>query len=660
DRTLPDPVSGYLRAEITIEADAPVGWRELYVIGPGGLSSPTVFQVSPCREVCEIEPNDADTPAQGMFALMGNSRNRPLDWGRIKLPVQELPVIINGQIQPGDIDSFYFRAKKGAKLVFVAWGRFLSPYLADGVPGWFSPVISLYDPNGTLVQTADSWRFDPDPILLFEVPSEGVWRLDVQDALFRGRSDFVYRCAIGEFPFVTSRSTLGTVGEQTLVRLDGWNLPVKSVRIPNDGSNSSFVLTTLKSSASASQGKQAGSQLPDDFTQWLPHPVVFARDRIKVVEQRVLRQEQAGADSLTVTLPIIIEGSIAQANQCDCYSFDGKKGEKLVVDVSAIGLDSTMDASVELLDPSGKVVATNDDRVDEKGPNIGLETHHADPYLLYTFAEDGRYVVRVGDVLSGYGPTCAYRMRLSKPHGDFAVYASPSSLTARGNTIRMQFTAVRKDGFKGEIQIAGEEGSPFHVHAGIIPSGLDSIDCTATVDGTMPQPQAFSLLATATINGKKITHPVIDTDEMEQAFIYHHLVERETLRIVKQFRGSYTFAAKNVKPVTLEYGKEFTLEWIVLNAAGKPSLDKLKKLNFEVSDPRNIEIKKWSYEGDVLKLVLVPVRSDDPGQTIDPRGNIVIDMNFVIPGGRGQGKMVRQSRDQLPSVPYRMKKETKP
>ncbi|MDD3588241.1 MAG: PPC domain-containing protein, partial [Thermoguttaceae bacterium] len=401
DRTLPDPVSGYLRAEITIDADAPVGWREMYLLGPNGLTAPTVFHVSPCHEVCEIEPNDSADPAKEHLPFMnGNNRKRQLDWAREKLPVQELPVIVNGQIQPGDTDCFFFHAKKDAKLVFVVWGRFLSPYLADGVPGWFSPVISLYDPRGNLVRTADSWRFDPDPVLLFEIPEDGVWRLDVQDALFRGRSDFVYRCAIGEFPFVTARSTLGLVDDHTIVKLDGWNLPVNSIRIPtgaakSSGSGSSnssgkstgsgntpFVLTVLKGRSGASEsGTQAtaDSQSPSDFSQWLPRPVVFARSSMKVIEKRSLQQSQPGADRFAVTLPVIVEGSISQANQSDCYSFDGKKGEKLVVDVAAIGLDSTMDACVQLLNSSGNVVATNDDRADEKGPNIGLETHHADP-----------------------------------------------------------------------------------------------------------------------------------------------------------------------------------------------------------------------------------------------------------------------------------------
>ena len=45
--------------------------------------------------------------------------------------------MINGQIMPGDVDRFSFRARKGMRLVAIGAMRELIPYIADAVPGWF-------------------------------------------------------------------------------------------------------------------------------------------------------------------------------------------------------------------------------------------------------------------------------------------------------------------------------------------------------------------------------------------------------------------------------------------------------------------------------------------------------------------------------------------
>ena len=48
--------------------------------------------------------------------------------------VDSLPVVLNGQIMPGDVDRFRFDAKKGDKLVMVVLARELVP-----VPGRCGP-----------------------------------------------------------------------------------------------------------------------------------------------------------------------------------------------------------------------------------------------------------------------------------------------------------------------------------------------------------------------------------------------------------------------------------------------------------------------------------------------------------------------------------------
>ena len=112
----------------------------------------------------------------------------------------------------------------------------LIPYLADAVPGWFQATLALYDAAGKELTYDDDYRFHPDPVLFYKVPADGQYTLEIKDAIYRGRPDFVYRIAAGELPFVTSIFPLGgRAGEQTTVALTGWNLPTQKLTMDARG-----------------------------------------------------------------------------------------------------------------------------------------------------------------------------------------------------------------------------------------------------------------------------------------------------------------------------------------------------------------------------------------------------------------------------------------
>ena len=110
---------------------------------------------------------------------------------------------------PAASDRYRFQARKGQQLVVAVSARELIPYLADAVPGWFQATLALYDAQGKELAYDDHYRFHPDPVLFYEIPADGQYTLEIHDALYRGREDFVYRIAMGELPFVTSIFPLG-------------------------------------------------------------------------------------------------------------------------------------------------------------------------------------------------------------------------------------------------------------------------------------------------------------------------------------------------------------------------------------------------------------------------------------------------------------------
>jgi hypothetical protein len=168
--------------KLEIAPDAKPGIRKLWLRSSLGLSNSINIMVGSLPEICE--------PG---YKLVGRNQLKPG-----KKPDIYVPGLINGQIMPGEVDSYKFMAEKGKTYRFVMYGRTLVPFLSDAVPGWFQPVISIADSKGKVLAFADDYLYKPDPILNFTAPADGEYELQIRDAIYRGREDFVYRVAITE------------------------------------------------------------------------------------------------------------------------------------------------------------------------------------------------------------------------------------------------------------------------------------------------------------------------------------------------------------------------------------------------------------------------------------------------------------------------------
>ncbi len=170
---------------LAIASDAAPGERELRLGGRGRLSNPLRFFVSNVPEVQESVtplPPDSKEPA-----------------------VSAVPGVANGVIMPGETDSVCYRLHGGKTYSFELIGRYLQPFIGDGVPGHFQPLLELCDAGGQVLAHADDRYFNPDPVLVFTPEKSGTYLLRVRDALYRGRADFVYRVEAREgtmpYPF---------------------------------------------------------------------------------------------------------------------------------------------------------------------------------------------------------------------------------------------------------------------------------------------------------------------------------------------------------------------------------------------------------------------------------------------------------------------------
>jgi hypothetical protein len=500
--------------EIVIDADAEPGEREFRLGTKTALTNPVVFQVGTLPEVLELEPNNKK--AYQELPTLLRVPNLPGE------KAHELPVLFNGQVMPGDVDRFRFRARRGQKLVIEAHARSLIPYLADAVPGWFQATLTLYDGVGKELAFADDYRFNPDPVLFYEIPRDAEYELEIRDSIYRGREDFVYRIAVSERPFITQTFPLGSKeGVKTEALVSGWNLPETSLAFDTRPGGDCIRRTAY------SKEKQ------------LSNSISYAVDTLPECTERETNDTIASAQK--IDMPKIINGQIDRSGDVDVFRLSGRAGDEVVAEVYGRRLNSPLDSLLRLTDASGKVLEWNDDYV-LKDTHLhtnmmGLLTHHADSYLMAKLPQNGTYYVHLADSQNHGGDAYSYRLRITAPQNDFALRVTPSSVSMQaGGIVPISVYALRKDGFDGEIEVVLKDASTgFKLNGNRIPAGRDSVRMTLTAPPNTPgRPVALQLEGRVRIGGRTVIRPVFGADDVMQAFLYRHLVPAKEFMVLVQ------------------------------------------------------------------------------------------------------------------------------
>ncbi len=510
-------------AEVTVAPDAKPGRREIRVITKRGVSNPLPFYVGQVPEVARKPMKTCQLPVLGKEYLA--QRNRPPEEEELRIAV---PCTMNGQIAPGEVNRYRFQASKGQRLVISAKARELVPYVADGVPGWFQAVLRLCDANGKELAYNDDFRFNPDPLIYFEVPEDGEYVLTINEALFRGRESFVYRITIGELPFVTSIFPLGgRVGEPVKIEMNGWNLEKTTLSPPpKDAKPGSHLIA-------ATNGKFVSNYVP------------FALDTLPECLEKEPNDEPSKAQK--VNLPIIVNGRADRPGDWDVFEVEGKAGETIVAEVYARRLGSPLDSFLKVTGADGKIIALNDDHYDAAS---GLNTDHADSYLMVKLPADGKYFIHLGDTRRQAGKEYAYRLRISRPQPDFALRLIPSRICipSKGSAAVTVY-AIRKDGFDGPIKLSFKD----------LPQGLESPGATLAANQevvglavrtsltAMEKPVNLTVVGTAKIGDREVVHEAVPAEDKMQAFLWRHLLPAETLPALV-FDPSYQPPADRIRP----------------------------------------------------------------------------------------------------------------
>ena len=613
-----DQIAEELTLTIMIGANAKLGTRELRVLTPGSMSNPIWFQVGQWEERRETEPND-ETPDPVVGAA--------------------LPVVVNGQILPGDVDRFSFTARKGTRLVLAADARELMPYLADAVPGWFQAVLALYDARGNEVAYAGAYHYRQDPVIFYEVPEDGKYVVEIRDSIFRGREDFVYRITLGELPFVTGIFPLGARADQDVtVDLQGWNL----------------VKSQLKIRALVDRNRPVRwYSVPQTDKVSIRFPLRIDMTSEVLDQEPNDRPEQAQA----VTLPVVVNGRIDRPDDKDVFRFDAHG--TVVAEVYARRGGSPLDSSLSLTDASGKEIAFNDDFRDEAQP---LTTHHADSVLTAVMSGKGPYCLTLSDAQRKGGKDFIYRLYIRPPRPDFDLRVVPSCIVARpGSTVPITVHALRRDGFDDPIHLSlVEPPAGFQLSGAVVPGNADKLRLTLTLP-PLAALEPFHLEMDGQSLGsrkhRRFSRPVVPAESMMQAFLWLQIVPAEQWAVVVNGKP----AAKS--PLEFPPANRVSLKLAGTTSLAARLTDKnlpASELRVELSEPpKGITVQKVSPEGPGLAVVLeTDAKSVEPGL----EGNLIFEVirewtpkpteTMPLP------KQQRRSYGLLPAIPFEVSGRT--
>ena len=208
--------SGGLTAQLSIAPDAPLGFREVRIVGKHGTSTAWPFEVSHAPDTIETETNNLPETATSV----------------------DLPRIINGVINPsGDEDYYVFEGGAGERYVFS-----VKAYRLNNVSQqFFNPTLFLFDAQGTELARSNGF-YSLDPLIDYTLPADGAYFLRIRDLLHRGNPDSVYRLTGGILPY------------NTYLFPPAGTLP-DGIGAPNPSYNGSTIKTTI-----------GGENLPE--TEW--------------------------------------------------------------------------------------------------------------------------------------------------------------------------------------------------------------------------------------------------------------------------------------------------------------------------------------------------------------------------------------------------------
>jgi hypothetical protein len=416
-------------AQLKIAPDSPLGEHHLRLRTAGGLSQLMTFMVGPFPVIQEAEPNNEPRHAQKI----------------------SLNTTVEGVIPGEDVDCFTIDATQGQLLSAEVEGMRLGRGALDAR-------LTLFDAEGRIVADVDdTWLGQQDPFLTLLAPSNGTYILQLREVTYGGNDKCRYRLHVGSFPRPSAVYPLGGQAGETL--------PLTFFSPATGEFSNTNRLPDAPQSKFGVFAEFAGLTTPcanwirvSPFPNVLATPANYDRNHATTTEQAP---------------PFALNGIIAKRDQESWFRFPATKDVALEVNVFARRLRSPLDGVIEIFDPAGKSLASNDD------------TAGVDPSLKFTPTETTNYFVRLRDTLHEGGPEFTFRVEITPVDPQLSLRIPE---VARNDTQSRQFISVprgnrfatlisaKRANFSGDLAL-GIEGLPEGVQMRAAPmtGNLDSL-----------------------------------------------------------------------------------------------------------------------------------------------------------------------------------------
>jgi len=451
-----------IRAHISATADAPLGDREMRVIGVNGVSEPLTVTVGAVPQIVETEPNNTLEQAQ------------KITW----------PAMISGVIQGAtEIDAFRFAAKKGEQFVLEV--------VAQRIGSPLDSSLAILDSAGKeLARGEDAEGFDS--VIEFTAPADGDYLAQLRDFQYRGGGDYRYRLFAGVLPYVDHVFPFGAQrGKPVEISVKGRNL---------QGSEK----IVLNIAPDAPLGRQ---EIRLNTPRGLSNPIQF--DVQDLPEFAETEPNNAGTNANAVTAPVIVNGRVGAPKDVDRFKFKAVSDGKLVASIQARRFGSSLDSLIAVY-AGDALVAQNDD------------ADGTDARIEFDAKKDTEYTVVVRDLTDRGGEEFSYRLSVRPPLAAAPTFAAkyfPDAVRVhRGGRTRVRCEVTRA-GFDGPVRFSipdlprGVSAEPL-----LLPPGRNDGDLFVFADdeaamGTTP----LKVRATAVIASKPVTQNAVSIAPQENA-----------------------------------------------------------------------------------------------------------------------------------------------
>ena len=323
DAPIEDGAKKYeVTAEVTIAPTVPHAVHAFRVETPLGISNLLRFAVSSLVEIPEREPN-----------------------GPGAAQTVTLPAALVGTLgAAGDVDAYEFRARAAEEMVFQVVARPLGSRLDS--------IVRLLDAQGRILGASNDVDLSRDSVLTWRFAESGTYTLTIEDVEHGGAANgFAYRIYAGALPYIAGVFPLGVpAGGSADVSVAGVNLGDRAtLRIAGDAS--ALIGRTIPISAAAA----AGSAINRKGIALGAYPEALEAEPNDEPAVAQVLAIPATVNGRVWTGQTASRGGAARADQ-DLFRFTARKGQKLVLDVTAQQLGSPLDTIIEVLDADGRVV----------------------------------------------------------------------------------------------------------------------------------------------------------------------------------------------------------------------------------------------------------------------------------------------------------------